>query len=85
MPEGWADTHQDIICAAKLAVETNVYPLYQVIEGTYVLGKSATKPLPVSKYLKTQGRFKHLGDEQVAVIQREVDKRFDDLKWMAPR
>ncbi len=84
-PTGWRIPTQDIIRVAKLAVKTNIYPLYEVVDGRYILGKIATKARPVADYLKTQGRFKHLKDEDLAAIQQEVEERFKELQWLASR
>jgi pyruvate ferredoxin oxidoreductase beta subunit len=84
-PTGWRIPTQDIIRVAKLAVETQVYPLYEVVDGRYKLGKSAKKPRPVADYLKTQGRFKHLSDADIAAVQQEVEERFRELQWLSSR
>jgi pyruvate ferredoxin oxidoreductase beta subunit len=84
-PTGWRIPTQDIIRVAKLAVETQVYPLYEVVNGRYILGKTAKKPRSVADYLKIQGRFKHLSDEDLAAMQKEVDERIGDLQWLASR
>ena len=84
-PTGWRIPTQDIIRVAKLAVETGIYPLYEVVNGRYILGKIAKEPRPVGDYLKMQGRFKHLKDGDIANVQREVDDRLQDLQWLASR
>jgi pyruvate ferredoxin oxidoreductase beta subunit len=84
-PTGWRIPTQDIVRAAKLAVETNIYPLYEVVDGRYILGKTTKKPRSVADYLKSQGRFKHLKDEDIAILQKEVDERYEELKWLASR
>uniref|UniRef100_A0A7V4N4P7 Pyruvate ferredoxin oxidoreductase n=1 Tax=Thermodesulfobacterium geofontis TaxID=1295609 RepID=A0A7V4N4P7_9BACT len=38
-PTGWGCKSEDSILVAKLAVETRVFPLYEVIEGRYVINK----------------------------------------------
>jgi pyruvate/2-oxoacid:ferredoxin oxidoreductase beta subunit len=35
---------------------------------------------PVEPYIKSQGRFRHLTDEQIAWIQDEVDARWEVLE-----
>jgi hypothetical protein len=35
---------------------------------------------PVAPYIRRQGRFKHLSDEQVCHIQAETDARFARLE-----
>jgi pyruvate ferredoxin oxidoreductase beta subunit len=78
-PTGWRMPSAKVTEVCKLAVKTKVYPLYEVIDGTYVMGRKIAKPLPVVNYLKTQGRFRHLSDEQIKSIQFEVDQRYDAL------
>lgn len=82
-PTGWRMPSDKVIEACKLAVKTKVYPLYEVIDGKYVLGRKIAKPLPVNDYLKTQGRFRHLSEEQIQNIQAEVDQRYDSLVRLA--
>jgi phenylglyoxylate dehydrogenase beta subunit len=38
------------------------------------------KPLPVTTYLKSIGKYRHLSDEQLAYIQRKTDERFELLQ-----
>ena len=37
-----------------------VWPLYEVIEGKYILNHKPKNKLPVEEYLKMQGRFAHM-------------------------
>jgi len=78
-PTGWRMKSQDIIKIAKLAVKTRTYPLYEIINGKYVMGKSPKKPAPVEEYLKVQGRFKHMGDKEIKTTQLQVDQKYDEL------
>lgn len=82
-PTGWRMPSDRIIETCKLAVKTNVYPLYEVINGKYVMGREIAKPAPVADYLKTQGRFGHLKESQIDKIQTEVDQRYAALIQLA--
>ena len=82
---GWRMPVQLGLKAARLAVETNVYPLYEVVDGRYKLSRRISAPKPVSEYLGLQGRFKHLSTEEVARIQEEVDRDWARLEWLASR
>ncbi len=68
--------------AARLAVETGVFPLYEVVDG--VAGRLTADPprRPVREYLSLQGRFAKLDDAAVAHLQAEVD---DDCALLARR
>ncbi len=84
-PTGWRMPVHLAIRAARLAVETNVYPLYEVVEGRYMLSRKIARPRPVSEYLGLQGRFKHLSAGDIARIQDEVDRDYARLEWLATR
>ncbi len=78
-PTGWGSPGEKSIEIARLVVETRVVPLYEVIEGKYILSRKINKPKPVTDYLKTQRRFKHLKEEQLAYIQKRVDEEYDRI------
>lgn len=78
-PTGWRMPAERSIEIAKVAVKSNIYPLYEVIQGEYVVKKNSKNPLPVSEYLKLQGRFKHLTAQDVRTIQDRVDATMDRL------
>lgn len=82
-PRGWGYETSDLMEINKLAVETCFWPLYEVIEGRYVVNYKPKNKLPVAEFLKKQNRFKHLfkaGNEwMVESFQKEVDKRWQEL------
>lgn len=82
-PTGWRHGGDLAIEIAKLAVDTRVFPLYEVIEGKYTLNRRVDKPKPVAEYLKTQGRFRHLTDDTIAEIQRQVDREYEKIVKLA--
>ena len=86
-PRGWQYNTPDLMDINKLAVDTCFWPLYEVIEGKYVINYIPKNKLPVRDFLKPQGRFKHLfkaGNEyMIDEIQAEVDKRWEALLKLA--
>ncbi|NPA49013.1 MAG: pyruvate synthase subunit beta [Thermodesulfobacteria bacterium] len=78
-PTGWGTRGEDSIKLARLAVDTKIFPLYEVIEGKYYLTRKITKPKPVEEYLKAQRRFRHLTPEIIEEIQRRVDAEYERL------
>ena len=68
---GWKINYDEAVMMGKLAVKTGLYPILEYINGS--LNSSSInnnfKPEPVSTYLKSQGRFKHLKDEEIKYIQ----------------
>ena len=84
-PTGWRMQTRDVIKVTRLAVQTRIYPLYEVINGRYVLGKYTKKHKTVAEYIKLQGRFKHLTDQEIDTIQKEVTQCYEELLWMNSR
>ena len=82
-PRGWRYDAPDIIDICKSAVETCYWPLFEVIDGKWILNYEPKKKLPIEDFLKRQGRFKHLfkpgNEELIAAFQAEVDRRWEEL------
>lgn len=76
-PTGWKSDPRYTAKLAKLAVQTNVFPLYEVENGVnYKQTLKVKERKPVTEYFKYQGRFKHLTEEEVASIQKEIDENY---------
>ncbi len=82
-PRGWRYDAPEIINICKMAVETCYWPLYEIVEGKWILNYTPKKKLPIEEFLKLQGRFKHLfkpGNEYlIEAFQAEVDRRWEEL------
>jgi pyruvate/2-oxoacid:ferredoxin oxidoreductase beta subunit len=82
-PTGWrmpSDISPEI---SILAVETNVFPLYEVEDGRRYTINHEPRCLPVQEYLLKQGRFRHLKEDQIRQIQMDVDEEWEKLKRRA--
>ena len=89
-PRGWRFASEDTINRAKLAVETCVWPLYEVVDGKYALTAESLKiangvmeKKPVEEWFKAQGRYKHMlkpeNADLVKGVQEELDRKWDRL------
>ena len=82
-PRGWRYEASDIMKISKLAVDTCLWPLFEVVDGEWHLSYEPKQKLPLEDYLRPQGRFKHLfeegGEELIANAQAEVDRRWEAL------
>lgn len=82
-PRGWRYEAEDLAEICKLAVDTCVWPLFEVENGVWKLNYEPKKKLPVEEYLKKQGRFRHLfqkGNEwMIEEAQNYVDSKWDSL------
>jgi len=78
-PTGWRSTPEMGIELGRLAVKTGVFPLYEIENGKYKMNVNTPKRKPVEDYLKLQGRFRHLTDDSINLIQERVDKDYEIL------
>ena len=75
---GWGAPSDMSVKIARLAVQTNIFPLYEIEDGTrYTLNYKGD--CRVEDYLQTQGRFKHLGEEDISQIQGMVAEDWRNL------
>ncbi len=81
---GWrAETH-DTVELGRLAVQSNYWPLFEVVDGKWKMTYTPRETKPLTDFLKPQGRFSHLfrpGNEALmADFQAEVDFKWDQLQ-----
>ena len=76
-PTGWASPTNTINREARLAVQTGVFPLYEVENGKYKMTIETPTLKPVQDYVKTQGRFRHLTEASIASIQKRVIEEYE--------
>ncbi|MFR8519613.1 MAG: thiamine pyrophosphate-dependent enzyme, partial [Emergencia timonensis] len=83
-PRGWRYEMEDLAEICKLAVDTCVWPLYEIEDGVWRLNYEPAKKLPVERFLEKQGRFKHMfakGNEwMIEDAQKYVDDQWEKLK-----
>ncbi|NQU77836.1 pyruvate ferredoxin oxidoreductase, partial [Candidatus Falkowbacteria bacterium] len=83
----WKLQVNEALDISKLAVETCFWPLYEVVDGKYIINYTPNKKRPIKDFLMNQGRFKHLfdkgGEEIIDRLQGEVDRRWEELLKMA--
>lgn len=84
-PTGWKMEEHLGPKVAVAAVETNIFPLYEIVDGIHYTINHESRSLPVETYLMMQGRYKHLGQEEVKAIQTETDRAWADLHFKATR
>ena len=83
-PRGWRYEMQDLAEICRLAVDTCVWPLYEIEDGIWRLTYEPAKKLPVERFLEKQGRFRHMfkkGNEwMIEEAQNYVDEQWERLK-----
>ena len=79
-PTGWRSATDITVKLGRLAVQTGIFPLYEIENGKYKLNVDLRKLKPVEEYLKLQGRFRHLPQEAIKQIQERVEEEYSQLK-----
>ncbi len=88
-PKGWDYDPMFSHELGELAVETGIWPLYEVEEGRLKMyGKTKRivngqlERKPVREYLMRQGRFAHFTEEDIEYFQAKTDAMWE--KWVFP-
>lgn len=85
-PLGWRSDPVDTIKIAKLAVQTTIFPIYEVEKGKYQLNIKIRNPIAAEEYLKLQGRFSHLFrpefKEELEAIKQSIKERWAKVLTM---
>jgi len=77
----WKFAPNETIDVSDLAVDSLVFPLYEIINGTELnILYRPKKKVPVEEYLAAQGRFKHLFKPENRYLIDEWQKRVDE-RW----
>jgi pyruvate/2-oxoacid:ferredoxin oxidoreductase beta subunit len=71
--DGWGLPDDGGLQAARYAVESGVFPLYEVEDGSRYTLNQAARTRPVGDYLALQRRYRGLEPEKVAALQADVD------------
>jgi pyruvate ferredoxin oxidoreductase beta subunit len=85
-PPGWGYDPKDTMLIGRLANETGFWPLYEVIDGKFILSKpskrylESSKRKPITEYLKSQKRFKSIDETTVKAYEIYIETMWDDIK-----
>jgi pyruvate/2-oxoacid:ferredoxin oxidoreductase beta subunit len=71
--DGWGLADDGGLEAARFAVESGVFPLYEVEDGCRYTLNQAGKTRPVKDYLSLQRRYRHVTPAETDALQAEVD------------
>ncbi|MFH1415288.1 MAG: phosphoglycerate kinase, partial [Elusimicrobiota bacterium] len=69
-PPGHRIRSDESLEIAKMAVEANVWPLYEVENGVLRITEKVEDPLKLENWLKRQGRFSHMFDKNGVMLPK---------------
>jgi len=82
-PPGWRFDMSKTVEMSRLAVETGAWVLYEMINGEMHFTGYSKRLLagkerkPVEEWLKMQGRFRHLTEEDIKKIKEGIDAKWE--------
>ncbi len=83
-PLGWGHEPRESLKILNAAVDSCLWPLYEVVDGNWRLTYEPKRKVPIDEWLRGQTRFAHLlrpeGNETAATIQRRVDEDWAALR-----
>ena len=79
-PTGWGIAPDETIEIAKDVVDCGLWYLAEYENGAYTLNRDPGKFTSVEAYLRKQGRFKHLSNEDIALITASRDHKWEFIK-----
>lgn len=83
-PTGWGTPTETSVEIAKDAVDCGLIYLAEYTDGIFKLNRNPKEFKSVEEYLKKQGRFKHLTDEDIELIRQQRDKKWERMRkqWL---
>lgn len=79
-PTGWGHESNVTIDLAKQAVDCGLWYLAEYEDGEFTLNKNPKEFASVENYLKSQGRFNHLKEDDINVIKGQRDKKWEKMR-----
>ena len=80
-PPGWKSQNDASIRLSRLAVESRLFPLYEIEDGVRYRLTYQPKGVPVRDYIVQQDRFRHFKEKDIEEAQRTVDREWERLMF----
>ncbi len=83
-PTGWGTPTHTAVEIAKEAVDCGLFYLAEYEDGEFKLNKNPKEFASADEYLKKQGRFRHLTDEDIKLVTDQRDKKWERMRkqWL---
>lgn len=76
-PTGWGIETDETVEIAKEVVDNGLWYLAEYENGEFTLNHKPKEFTDIKAYLKKQGRFRHLTDEDIEYIEESRDKKWE--------
>jgi pyruvate ferredoxin oxidoreductase beta subunit len=79
-PTGWGTPPETMGQTARQAVDCGLWPLREFENGVHRVNRKPRSGASVTNYLKAQGRFRHLGAEEIRRIEDESARQWKRIE-----
>lgn len=79
-PTGWGIKEDHMVKCSQDAVDCGLWYLAEYVDGRFILNKNPGIFSSVRDYIKSQGRFRHLTDEDIRAIEAGRDKKWEMIR-----
>ena len=76
-PTGWGVPVDETINIAREVVDSGLWYLAEYENGEFILNRKPKEFTSVEDYLRKQGRFRHLSDDDIRIITDSRDKKWE--------
>jgi pyruvate/2-oxoacid:ferredoxin oxidoreductase beta subunit len=80
-PTGWKMDPGLTVKITKEALSSRAFNLYEIENGVYKVTMKPQKT-PLKEYLYKQGRFKHMPEDLIREVERDLDAGWEELLFM---
>ena len=84
-PVGWGFGADLTVKIGFWAVDSRIFPLYDVSKGAYRITVKTKAPLPITQYIKAQERLKGLTAEEIEFLKGKVAEAYRRLEELSQR
>jgi len=83
-PTGWGIATDETIEIAKEVVDCGLWVLAEYADGNFIVNRQPKNPEKLVSHINRQGRFRHLDDDDIAVIEKSRDAKWVHIKknWL---
>ena len=76
-PTGWGIAPDETVEIAKEVVDSGLWYLAEYENGRFILNRKPKQFTDAAAYLRKQGRFRHLSDEDIAHVIESRDRKWE--------
>ena len=80
---GWQVRENEGLEVSQLAVEANYFPLWEAEQGKLQFTYDVKNPKPIQEYTSRIGKYSHLNQRELEVVQEMVNARYDTINALA--